>query len=188
MALNVCQTFIVPGLRFSETLLFSLTAKQCILTITRSNGSVRSYKTEPTFTRKNDAKAHAANIAVELGALEFITTGDSDALKQKKGLLLSPLDVADPESQEKEEVAVELPVDDGPVRRIESCCIEWRAGIVKPFWVEYQESKNGKSACYFSKLVLEAYIIPRFWCGPANSVDSSFFSRIFDRCCVWECS
>ncbi|KAF9467629.1 hypothetical protein BDZ94DRAFT_1248588 [Collybia nuda] len=134
----------------TEALIFDYTqengsqSKQCILTITRPNGSVRAYKTEPIFTRKTDAKAHAANIAVDMAALEFIASGDSEVLKQKKGLLLSSLDAADPETREEEELVVEPSVDDGPVKVIESCCVEWRAGAVRPHWVEYQEPQNGQ--------------------------------------------
>jgi hypothetical protein len=104
-------------------------AKQCIITITRPNGSVRSYQTEPTFSRKNDAKAEAAKIAIDMGALEFIQMGDLDSIMKAKNdpLLLSP-DNADPGN-------------DGLVKEIEDSCIRWRAGDVAPQWFFYRDHK-----------------------------------------------
>jgi hypothetical protein len=119
-----------------------LLAKQCILTITRPNGSVRSYKTEPTFSRKNDAKAEVAKIAVEMGALEFIQTGDADALKAKKGFLLSPFDNVDHSQSGRTSLSPAGPTeDDKNITEIENSCIRWRAGEVTPQWFFYRDPK-----------------------------------------------
>ncbi|KAK0434543.1 uncharacterized protein EV420DRAFT_396271 [Desarmillaria tabescens] len=50
--------------------------KQCILTITRPNGSMRSYQSDTTFTRKTEAKAQVCERAIEHGALKFIAEGE----------------------------------------------------------------------------------------------------------------
>ena len=82
-----------------------------------------------------------------MGALDFIVAGDSDAVNAKKGLLLNPSDF-DMESIE----AVEAVVNDAPrhfveeaIKQIDDCCVEWRAGLVRPHWVAFNDSKNKKS-------------------------------------------
>ena len=116
-------------------------AKRCILTITRPNGIQRSYQTPGVYSRKNEAKSQTAALAIEMGALDFIATGDPDPTKPKKGLVLAPLDA----TSESNSV---VPQSEGPaVQEIEACCIEWRTGRVKPYWVALNEPKFGTSAC-----------------------------------------
>jgi hypothetical protein len=124
------------------------TDKQCILTITRPNGSTRSYKSDPhaEFTRRQDARMQAAKIAVEMGAIDFIVSGDADALKAKRGLLLNPFDVEiDTELSEVTPGMSKYTDEEEPLKLIEDACIEWRAGKVKPHWVTYNDAKNKKS-------------------------------------------
>lgn len=119
-----------------------LSAKQCILTITRPDGSARSYQTKPTFSRKSDAKVQAAKIAIDMGALEFIQMGDADALKAKKGFLLSPFHNVDPSQRSGTSLsATEPPEEDKLVTEIENGCIRWRAGEVMPQWFFYSGLK-----------------------------------------------
>jgi hypothetical protein len=125
------------------------TGKQCILTITRPTGATRSYKSDTGFTRRAEAKGQAAQIAVDMGALDFIVSGDSDALKAKKGLLLNPFDVEidNPDAEEAPVTGV-VPrwnLGEEPLKKIEDCCKEWRLGKVKPHWVLYNDTKNKKS-------------------------------------------
>lgn len=88
----------------------------------------------------------AAKIAVEMGAIDFITSGDADALKAKKGLLLNPFDVEiDNEMSEIAPGMSKYTEEEEPLRLIEDACAEWRAGRVKPHWVAYNDSKNKKS-------------------------------------------
>ncbi|KAK0187243.1 hypothetical protein F5146DRAFT_935198 [Armillaria mellea] len=51
--------------------------KQCILTITRPNGSMRSYQSDANFTRKAEAKAQVCERAIEHDAVKFIVEGES---------------------------------------------------------------------------------------------------------------
>ncbi|KAJ7119478.1 hypothetical protein C8R44DRAFT_853622 [Mycena epipterygia] len=124
--------------------------KQCILTITRPEGTVRSYKTKPIFRRKNDAKAQAATIAVEDGALDFITHGDSDELKAKKGVLLAPLDDSHPvastssissNARGSKNFVPEFGKPMLRVKEIETCCKEWRGLVVRPDWFDFDDPK-----------------------------------------------
>jgi hypothetical protein len=127
----------------------SLSAKKCILTITRPNGASRSYATEPVFSRKNEAKAHVAALAIEMGAIEFIVSGYVDTPKGKKGLVLAPLDAPDSSDIEAAETSVPtLPFQDGDaaIQQIEECCTDWRAGVVKPEWIPLTEPKLGTSS------------------------------------------
>ncbi|CAA7271260.1 unnamed protein product [Cyclocybe aegerita] len=104
-------------------------SKQCILTITRPNGATRSYKSESGFSRRGGAKAQAAKIAVDMGAIDFIMSGDSDALKAKKGLLLNPFDV-EIDNMDSTEALPGMPKytpEEEPLKIIEECCTEWRA-------------------------------------------------------------
>ncbi|KAI9439364.1 hypothetical protein H4582DRAFT_134194 [Lactarius indigo] len=117
--------------------------KRCILTITRPNGATRSYTSKPEFARKAAARAAAASVAVDMGAIEFIKYGSPDAVV-KRGLVLAPLDA--PGS-----VQAPLPTaaeEDPAVQEIEKCCVEWRAGRVKPRWIFLIDSKpTGKYGC-----------------------------------------
>lgn len=117
--------------------------KRCILTITRPNGATRSYTSKPEFARKVAARAAAASVAVEMGAIDFIKHGSPDAVV-KRGLVLAPLDA--PGS-----VQAPLPTaaeEDPSVQEIEKCCVEWRAGRVKPRWIFLIDSKpTGKYGC-----------------------------------------
>ena len=120
--------------------------KQCILSITRPNGATRSYKSGPGLSRRGDAKAQAAKIAVEMGAIEFIASGNVNALGAK-GRLLNPIDV-DIDSMELDEIATaamqKFAQEELLVKQIEQCCEEWRLGQVKPHWVSFHDSKGKK--------------------------------------------
>ncbi|TDL16313.1 hypothetical protein BD410DRAFT_844517 [Rickenella mellea] len=124
--------------------------KQCILTINRPNGVTRSYTTKAEFFRKSDAKARAANIAVDMGAVDFILYGNKDTKKAQKQLLLVPLDGS---LGKKLEDDVQAPADaseeeDDLSKQIRDCCVEWRAGRVKPRWFFYNEPKEpNKTGC-----------------------------------------
>lgn len=111
----------------------------------RPNNVSRSYATKPNFSRKNDAKAQAAALAVEMGAIDFIIWGDADGTKAKNGLVLAPLDVS---TQAGSDAGDHDPSesDDGLIREIEDCCMKWRAGLVKPQWIPLMESKILSSA------------------------------------------
>ncbi|TFK68941.1 hypothetical protein BDN72DRAFT_841251 [Pluteus cervinus] len=116
--------------------------KQCILTITRPDGMMRSFKTEPIFSRKSDAKVQAAAIAINHGALDFIVRGDSDEEKAKKGTLLVPIHTILGEKAELEQGSAK---ENPSILEIEQCCTEWRAGKVKPLWVTFFDTKIGKN-------------------------------------------
>jgi hypothetical protein len=110
--------------------------KRCILTITSPNGATCSYISKPEFVRKAEARAAAAVIAVDMGAIDFFKHGSPEAVA-KRGLVLAPLDapglVQEPLVADAEE--------DRAVKEIEKCCAEWRAGRVKPCWIFLIDSK-----------------------------------------------
>lgn len=88
----------------------------------------------------------AAKIAIEMGAVDFIVSGDADALKAKKGLLLNPFNVEiDNTTSEITPGMSWYTQEEEPLKLIEDTCAEWRAGRVKPHWVTYNDSKNKKS-------------------------------------------
>jgi len=82
-----------------------------------------------------------------MGAIEFIASGDVNALKTKKGRLLNPIDV-DIDSMELDEIALvamqKFAEEELPVKQIEQCCEEWRLGQVEPHWVSFNDTKNKK--------------------------------------------
>ena len=71
-----------------------------------------------------------------MGAIDFIKHGSPEAVA-KRGLVLAPLDapgsVQEPSATDAEE--------DPAVKEIEKCCVEWRAGHVKPRWIFLIDSK-----------------------------------------------
>lgn len=99
------------------------------------------------YSRKNEAKAQAATTAIEMGAIEFIMTGDSDSVKAKKGLLLAPLDTPGQAIQAADVEMSNVEVD-ASIKEIEDCCREWRGGKVKPHWIRLTEAKFGYSAFF----------------------------------------
>ena len=137
-----------PAHRFISLFFFLFCVeKRCILTITRPNGATRSYTSKPEFSRKAEARAAAAAIAVDMGAIDFIKHGSPEAVA-KRGLVLAPLDapgsVQEPSPNDAEE--------DPAVKRIEKCCVEWRAGRVKPRWIFLIDSKPNGSESSFPSL------------------------------------
>ena len=140
---RVCKTLFLHVIILHDA---CLTDKQCILTITRPNGDTRSYKSSSGLSRRGDAKAEAAKIAVEMGAIEFIASGSVNALGAK-GRLLNPINV-DIDSMELDEIATaamqKFAQGELLVKQIEQCCEEWRLGQVKPHWVSFYDSKGKK--------------------------------------------
>ncbi|KAG7440154.1 uncharacterized protein BT62DRAFT_938358 [Guyanagaster necrorhizus] len=86
--------------------------KQCILTITRPNGSMRSYQSDATFTRKTEAKAQVCQRAIEHDALQFIAEGES---KLSKHLALL---------ENEDKVDNMVPEKDPGVKAVEDWCEE----------------------------------------------------------------
>ncbi|KAJ6632559.1 hypothetical protein B0H10DRAFT_1977804 [Mycena sp. CBHHK59/15] len=125
------------GLKF-EFLDDGVDKKQCILTVIRPNGVARTYKTEPIFRRKNDAKAQAATIAIQHGVLDFIAHGDSAALKGKKGVLLVPLDKND--AQQPVASTSKLS-SNSRIKELEICCRDWRGAASRPLWTDFDDPK-----------------------------------------------
>ncbi|KAF8906987.1 hypothetical protein CPB84DRAFT_337114 [Gymnopilus junonius] len=150
-----------------------LNNRQCILTITRPGGATRSYKSESGPLRRGDAKAQAAQVAIEMGAIDFIVSGDSDALKAKKGLLLNPLqvDMDDLEMDESKVNPLASPVkkeseEEIALREIELCCMEWRAGMIQPHWVYFNGYKDKKKHGAALKIALNAHVFRAYSVDP----------------------
>lgn len=128
---------------------YTCTGKKCILTISRPNGSIRSYATEPVYSRKSEAKSAAANLAIEMGALDFITNDDPQESRPKRGLVLSSINTS--ENQEgttdnhSTDILLQVPADNDAVKQIEDCCWEWRGRFIVPHWVALLEPKVGRS-------------------------------------------
>ena len=118
------------------------------MTIARPNGSARSYTSEAVYSRKSDAKARAAAIAVDMGAVDFILHGNKDSSKSRSKIILAPIDSKTAKEEGKikgeENVGLELEEDEAS-KRITECCDGWRAGLVKPRWVFFSESKGSSS-------------------------------------------
>ncbi|KAG8820911.1 hypothetical protein FRC17_009988 [Serendipita sp. 399] len=117
---------------------------ECILTITRPNGRKRSYTSGPCFSKRSDAKERAAAVALEMGAMEFIKYGDIDA-KSRSLLNIGPTQGPSKLKGYEEGKGVSLSdtldveVDDSNIKAISDCCLEWRAGVVKPVYLYFSE-------------------------------------------------
>lgn len=110
--------------------------KQCILTITKPDGAQRSYATQPVFVKKHEAITEAAKIAIDMGALDFLTGGEGDT----KPIVPAETSSAGNAASVPSETAPETYIDD-----IEQCCLEWRAGRVTPHWVPFFDAKLARS-------------------------------------------
>lgn len=84
-----------------------------------------------------------------MGAIDFITTGDMDPSKIKKGLVLAPLDAHDGTLSREGDHVLPPDPEDPAVKEIEDCCIQWRAGRVKPYWIALNEIKFKSSTYQF---------------------------------------
>ncbi|KAH7886679.1 hypothetical protein F5I97DRAFT_1025287 [Phlebopus sp. FC_14] len=142
-------------------------SKQCILTIVRPDGSKRSYTTQPTFARKNEAKSEAAKIAIEMGALDFLMRGEGNTSKIKQGLLAS---IAETSSEEEAVSGIPSETSDhgpSPIGEIERCCAQWRAGRVALRWVAFFEPKLGNKQGCALRIELSPHVIRIYLSEPA---------------------
>lgn len=135
-------------------------SKKCILTISRPNGSTRSYTTDPVHSRKSDAKSAAATLAIEMGALDFITHGDPEELKLKRGLVLASINSSQNQERIRAEIgSTEHPDGNNAIEQIETCCAEWRGGSIAPHWVALLEPKVGHTQGCALRIELSPHVI-----------------------------
>ncbi|KAG1808703.1 uncharacterized protein BJ212DRAFT_1590062 [Suillus subaureus] len=135
-------------------------SKKCILTISRPNGSTRSYATDPVYSRKSDAKSAAATLAIEMGALDFITHGDPEELKLKRGLVLASINSSQNQERTQAEIgSTEHPDGNNAIEQIETCCAEWRGGSIAPHWVALLEPKVGHTQGCALRIELSLHVI-----------------------------
>ncbi|KAF9221084.1 hypothetical protein BS17DRAFT_785885 [Gyrodon lividus] len=142
--------------------------KQCILTITRPDGTKRSYATQPAFAKKNEAKAEAAKTAIEMGALDFLVNGEGKTAKPKHGLVLSSVATAGAGPATADSIASTETTNDAvsSIDEIERCCVEWRAGRVAPQWVAFFESKLGHKQGCALRIQLSPHVIRIYLSDP----------------------
>ena len=122
---------------------------------TRPDGATRSYTPKPGFSRKAEVPPAAA-IAVDMGTIDFIKHSPPSEAVGKLGLVLAPLDA--PGSVETSSNDTE---EDPAVKEIEKCCVEWRAGRVKPRWIFLIDSKSNGSESSFPPSLPSALCFPR---------------------------
>ncbi|KIJ67229.1 hypothetical protein HYDPIDRAFT_107958 [Hydnomerulius pinastri MD-312] len=126
-------------------------SKQCILSITRPDGSKRSYTTQPTFSKKNEAKAEVAKIAIEMDVLDFLVNGEEHPAKIGRGLVLSSIAAPGAEAVATEGTSSTSKISDesaSSIDEIHNCCAQWRAGRIAPHWVAFFEPKlSHKQGC-----------------------------------------
>lgn len=135
-------------------------SKKCILTISRPNGSTRSYATDPVYSRKSDAKSAAATLAIEMGALDFIFHGDPEELQLKRGLVLASINSSQNQERTRAEIgSTEHSVSNNAIEQIETCCAEWRGGSIAPHWVALLEPKVGHTQGCALRIELSPHVI-----------------------------
>ncbi|KAI0667446.1 hypothetical protein C8Q78DRAFT_982101 [Trametes maxima] len=110
--------------------------KRCRLTITRPNGTSRTYTSPVAYQRKYDAKAHVSTVAIENGAIDFIISGGGTGAVAGGG---TPPPVP---PSEPEDTLLEM---DESVKAIEQVCLDWTQGRIKPFWLLIHEPKFGRT-------------------------------------------
>jgi hypothetical protein len=124
-----------------------------------------------------------------MGAIDFIKHGSPEAVA-KRGLVLAPLDapgsVQEPSTTDAEE--------DPAVKKIDNCCVEWRAGRVKPRWIFLIDSKptgsehlhlppKVQSSCIFfsDRFRLLTLVENRVWMCAADQALDAFVPRLLCR-------
>ncbi|KAI0631665.1 hypothetical protein C8Q77DRAFT_1159426 [Trametes polyzona] len=108
-------------------------AKRCKLTITRPDGTFRTWTTPNFHQRKYDAKAHASSLAIENGAVEFIASGVGGESVETEQPPPPPPGI---------ESVAEM---DESVKSIEQACLSRTQGRVKPHWLLINEPKFGRT-------------------------------------------
>jgi hypothetical protein len=101
-----------------------------------------------------------------MGAIDFIKNGAPDHLL-KRGLVLAPLD--NPEEKIEDAEAPERPPSEA-VLQIEKCCMDWRAGRVKPYWVALRIFKPEPSMCNPCLFCASNSSPSRIWLRPAHCI------------------
>lgn len=114
----------------------------------RPNGSSRSYRTKPEFSRKSDAKLAAASLALRMGAVPFLRWGE-ESQRMKLAKLDAKVSEKKDDSANKSGASGEEAFAEGEraVLQIENCCTEWRAGSVIPQWIYLVDPKQHNGEC-----------------------------------------
>ncbi len=116
---------------------------KCILTINRPDGQARSYQTQFVHPRKQDARTGAANIALRLGAIEFITSFGRNSGFQR-------------EAHDTPALANDGAETVNHVEKIESLCRQWHNEQVSPQWIQFmvvdQQNRGYGAAKYGAAL------------------------------------
>ncbi|KAH0835651.1 hypothetical protein J3R83DRAFT_9402 [Lanmaoa asiatica] len=134
--------------------------KQCVLTITKPDGVHRSYATQPVFAKKSEAKSEAAKIAIDMGALDFLTEGDTKPIVSAE--TSSADNVASDAMSAQSETAPETSMDD-----IERCCLEWRASRVTPHWVPFFDAKLAHKQGCALRIQLSPHVVRVYLSNPS---------------------
>jgi hypothetical protein len=88
--------------------------------------------------RRADAKARVATLAVQMGALDFILSGESHSSKADEQPA-PPLGVVLVGASSADDGRVVDPTS--PEGRIDRCLVEWRAGKVFAEWIGYTDTR-----------------------------------------------
>ncbi|EAU84114.2 hypothetical protein CC1G_06976 [Coprinopsis cinerea okayama7 len=109
-----------------------------ILTVTSLTGLQRTYRTpSPQYPTGLQAKREAAYLAIQMGALDFLRTGEEDRMKHKKEELVARAKIAEQQSRQQREEKGED--EDDAVRLVEEACERKHAKI---YWVPYRNPTN----------------------------------------------
>ncbi|KZO97387.1 hypothetical protein CALVIDRAFT_597685 [Calocera viscosa TUFC12733] len=126
--------------------------KKATLTIELPNGNVRTFKSRGHWTKKSQAKASSALVAIESGAIDFLETGTDKRVREQVA-------VAEDSSVEKKPVQGE--VDE---TQILDQCKMWRQNKVQPVFTYTVDSKQGTGfgcvlSIYLSKEIQRSWSV-----------------------------
>jgi len=136
------------------------------------NGATRSYTPKPEILRKAEARAAAAATAVvDMGAID----GSPEPVA-KRGLMLAPLDAPGSVDTSPNDAG-----EDPAVKEVEKCCIEWRAGRVKPRWIFLiQCALQVKLSMHLFRVLSVDVVHLTFEAAKAMCAADAISERIFD--------
>ncbi|KAG2357074.1 hypothetical protein BDR07DRAFT_1380366 [Suillus spraguei] len=95
-----------------------------------------------------------------MGELDFISHGDPEELKLKRGLVLAFINSSQNQERTRAEIGSTEHLDsNNDLEQNETCCAEWRGGSIAPHWVALLEPKVGHAQGCALRIELSPHVI-----------------------------
>lgn len=143
------------------------------------SGPSRKYVTDVAFAKKKEAREAVARLALDMGAVDFLQTGDDkkhlDRARANKDGEASD-GVVSTLGGKVHHYDVDVVPPSPAIARIEECCQTWRTGKVSPHWLVFAHLQDPRRK--FSSFLLPmanvrpTFLAHRIRCHASNPSDT----------------